>query len=514
MDTTQKPRQENQNRRPPDAGTQKRPRPTGEQPPQRPVRETRENREKATEARQPAQRQRPSEERRRAPAENTERPKRPAENAERPKRPAENAERPKRPAENAERPKRPAENTERTKRPAENAERPKRPAENAERPKRPAEKAERSKRTAEKAEKPKRQKAPAPRKRSAEKKDKGAKKRRPAEDPEDVSNKKRAYGNSKPKKKSAVVALMDSIEQSAKKSAEKRKKTKKNRPKQPTPAVIYTQPAAFNRNRLIIQLVTVTAVVLALVIGLSVFFKVEHIYVSGAKVYSESSITEVCGISKGDNLLTFSHARAAALIQANRPYVREVRFGIKLPDTVNIIVEEDDVVYAIKDQTGQWWLMNSDGRVVEQGNNAKITNNTQVLGVSLQDPVPNERGVALESAPAAEENATAAEGETVPSSVPVTTTGAQRLDAALQILKALEDNDIVGSAASVDVSRIDDIILWYGTRYQVNLGDNTRLEHKIACMNAVIAQMSEYQSGVLDCSFTIWPNQVGYTPFS
>ena len=494
MDTTQKPRQENQNRRPPDAGTQKRPRPTGEQPPQRPVRETRENREKATEARQPAQRQRPSEERRRAPAENTERPKRPAENAERPKRPAENAERPKRPAEN----------TERTKRPAENAERPKRPAENAERPKR----------TAEKAEKPKRQKAPAPRKRSEEKKDKGAKKRRPAEDPEDVSNKKRAYGNSKPKKKSAVVALMDSIEQSAKKSAEKRKKTKKNRPKQPTPAVIYTQPAAFNRNRLIIQLVTVTAVVLALVIGLSVFFKVEHIYVSGAKVYSESSITEVCGISKGDNLLTFSHARAAALIQANRPYVREVRFGIKLPDTVNIIVEEDDVVYAIKDQTGQWWLMNSDGRVVEQGNNAKVTNNTQVLGVSLQDPVPNERGVALESAPAAEENATAAEGETVPSSVPVTTTGAQRLDAALQILKALEDNDIVGSAASVDVSRIDDIILWYGTRYQVNLGDNTRLEHKIACMNAVIAQMSEYQSGVLDCSFTIWPNQVGYTPFS
>lgn len=66
---------------------------------------------------------------------------------------------------------------------------------------------------------------------------------------------------------------------------------------------------------------------------------------------------------------------------------------------------------------------------------------------------------------------------------------------------------------AVDLA-IDDIILWYGTRYQVNLGDSTNLEHKIACMNAVIAQLSEYQSGVLDCSFTIWPNQVGYTPFS
>lgn len=489
MDTTQKPRQETPNRRPPSAeGMPKRTRSEGEKAAQRPARPAGERREKPASDEQ--RHARPAQERRQPPAENAERPKRPAENAERPKRPAENAERPKRPAENAER----------QKRPAENAERPKRPRETAEKPRRPA------------------QKASAPRKRAEEKrplrKDTG--KRRPTADPDDISSKKRAYGRSKPKKKSAVVALMDSIEQSAKKSAEKRKKTKKNRPRQPAPAVIYTQPAAFNRNRLVIQLVTVTAVVLALVIGLSVFFKVGHIYVSGAEVYSESSITEVCGISKGDNLLTFSHARAAALIRANCPYVREVRFGIKLPDTVNIIIEEDDVVYAIKDQTGQWWLMNSDGRVVEQGNNAKVSNHTQVLGVALQDPVPNERGVALESAPAAEDATaeTAAQGETVPASVPVTTTGAQRLDAALQILKALENNDIVGSAASVDVSRIDDIILWYGTRYQVNLGDNSGLDHKIACMNAVIAQMSEYQSGVLDCSFTIWPNQVGYTPFS
>lgn len=447
MDTTQKQRQESQNRRPPESGTPKRTRPEGTKETRRPARPEGERRERP--AGQSAQRPRPSGERR-PPEETKDRPRRPAASAEKDK--------------------------------------------------------------PEKGQKRPAGKTAAPRKQ--EKKPRTAAKRRPPAEQEDISSKKRAYGNSKPKKKSAVAALMDSIEQSAKKSAEKRKKGKGNRPKQPTPAVIYTQPAAFNRNRLIVQLITVTAVVLALVIGLSVFFKVEHIYVSGAEVYSESSITEVCGISKGDNLLTFSHARAAALIQANRPYVREVRFGIKLPDTVNIIIEEDDVVYAIKDQTGQWWLMNSSGRVVEQGNNTKVANNTQILGVALQDPVPNERGVALESAPAAEEDATAAEGETAPSSVPVTTTGAQRLDAALQILKALEDNDIVGSAASVDVSRIDDIILWYGTRYQVNLGDNTRLEHKIACMNAVIAQMSEYQSGVLDCSFTIWPNQVGYTPFS
>jgi len=327
-----------------------------------------------------------------------------------------------------------------------------------------------------------------------------------------IPNKRRAYGSSKPKKEPAISRLARSVSGTIRKLTEKRKR-KTPRQGQPTPAVIYTEPAAFSRNRLVVQLVTVVAVVLALTVGLSVFFKVEHIYVSGAKVYSESAITEVCGISKGDNLLTFSHARAAALIQANRPYVREVRFGIKLPDTVNIIIEEDDVVYAIKDETGQWWLMNSSGRVVTQGTSATVANKTQILGVNLDNPVPNEHAVALESTPAVTDT-TDPTGQTVTEITPVTTTGAQRLDAALEILKALEANDIVGSAASVDVSRIDDIVLWYGTRYQVNLGDSTRLDYKIACMNSVIAQMSEYQSGVLDCSFTIWENQVGYTPFS
>ena len=335
-----------------------------------------------------------------------------------------------------------------------------------------------------------------PKKKSAPKAKAAAK-----QDPEDISTKKRAYGKSKPKKKSAVAVLGDDLK---KKRAAKKKS---NKAKQPTPAVIYTQPQAFNRNRLLIQLVTVVAVVAALTLGLSVFFKVETIQVSGAEVYSEWTIREASGLQEGDNLLTFSHARSAALIKANLPYVDTVRFGIKLPDTVNIIVKEDEVVYAIKDQNGQWWLMNSDGRIVEMGDNSRASNHTQILGVVLENPVADERAVAMEAV----STETVPEGETVPV---VTTTGAQRLTAALQILKALEENDIVGEAASVDVTRIEDIILWYGSRYQVNLGDSSRLDYKIACMNDVILQMSDYQSGILDISFTIWPTQVGYTPFA
>lgn len=330
--------------------------------------------------------------------------------------------------------------------------------------------------------------------------------KKPAED--EISAKKRAYGNSKPKKTVATT-----VTQAIKKTPPKATANKKHndRPKQPTPAVIYTQPQAFNRNRLMVQLMTVTAVVAALVLGLSVFFKVDTITISGAGVYDPYVIEKNSGIEKGDNLLTFSRPRAGALIKANLPYVDTVRFGIKLPGTVNIIIEEDEVVYAIKDQVDSWWLINSEGRVVEQGNGSKAANHTQVLGVKIESPVPDTMAIAVETV----STETYPEGDpNAGAPVPVVQTNAQRLTAALKILQALEANDIVGSAASVDVTRLEDIILWYGTRYQVNFGDSANLEYKVSCMNDVILQMSDYQSGILDISFTIWPDQVGYTPFA
>ena len=294
-----------------------------------------------------------------------------------------------------------------------------------------------------------------------------------------------------------------------------------------SPAVIYTQPAAFNRDRLLVQLMTVLAVVAALMVGLSLFFKVKVITVSGTGVYSPYTIQEASGISEGENLLTLGRNRAASQILAKLPYVKSVRIGIKLPDTVNIEIVEDDVAYAIQSNTGIWWLMNSQGKVTEMVNKSIAKNYTQVLGVTLMDPAVGAIGVATELT--ADQTATVqetTEGETVPeeTTAPLPTvtttavTGAQKLAAALEILTAMEDDDIVGAVASVDVSRLDDIVLWYGTQYQVNLGDANDpvhpLSYKVACMYDAILQMTDYTAGILDVSFTTWENQVALTPFS
>ncbi len=338
------------------------------------------------------------------------------------------------------------------------------------------------------------------------------------EDTDTLASRKRAYGNSKPKKKTTLDRMGDMMQEASRKRTKKRaakQKDPRTRSQQPAPAVIYTQPQAFNRSRFLVQMLTVTAIVAALVLGLSVFFKVENITVSGTDVYTPWTVKEVAGIEAGDNLLTFSRTRAAAQIKANLPYVRDVSFGIKLPDTVNIIIVEERVVYAIKDENGQWWLMNSEGRIIEQTNAGKATNYTQVLGVTIVSPEPGEDAVAAEM-PQQTELSTQPTEETqaTVAPIPVGATGGQRLAVAMEILQLLEDNDIVGTAASVNVHSIQDITLWYGTRYQVSLGDSSRLDYKISCMSNVILRLSDYQSGILDLSFTVWPDKVGYTPFS
>lgn len=302
----------------------------------------------------------------------------------------------------------------------------------------------------------------------------------------------------------------------AKREAEAEKR-RRNQNRFNTPAVIYTQPAAFNRDRLVVQLISVLSVVIAMLMGLSVFFKVDRITVSGASSYPAWTIVENSGIEKGDNLLTFSRARAVSQILANLPYVKDVRIGIKLPDTVNIEVKETDVAYAIKDDQGTWWLINSDAKVVEMINNSRASSYTQVLGVTLSAPKVGDTGIATElqqeQVAASDETTGEPEAETM-ATVPISlVSGAQRLETAKEILKALEDNAIVGEAASVDVSDTENIELWYGSRYQVELGDSQNLAYKVACMYDAILQMSDYETGVLDVSFTTWENQVGLTPF-
>ncbi len=292
-------------------------------------------------------------------------------------------------------------------------------------------------------------------------------------------------------------------------AATKTGKRRAEAPKQSAPEVVYTQPGPFNRNRFLLRLVTVAAVVLALLFGMSIFFKVENVEVSGANKYTAWDIMEASGIREGENLLTISEPKISSNITSVLPYVNKVRVGIKLPDTVKIEIEELDVVYAIEADDGSWWLMRADGGIVESVGSADAGLYTKVLGVQITSPVAGQKAVAYQSVQ------TDDAGETVPVTVPA----AEQLDAAVTILEYLESNGIIGQAASVDVSDMTNLQVWYGTRFQILLGDTTQLSYKIGLVKTAIdAHMQDYDSGALDVSMTIQPDpdhayQVIYTPF-
>ncbi len=259
--------------------------------------------------------------------------------------------------------------------------------------------------------------------------------------------------------------------------------------------VVYLPPKPFSRNRLLLRLATVVAVVLALVLGISVFFKVDQVIVSGNLKYSPEAILEASGIQIGDNLLTFSRAKAGGKIVGTLPFVENVRFGIKLPGTVNIEITEVEVSYAAVDAEGIWWLISASGKILEQLPSGANTGYTNVLGVKLDAPVAGTQAVALEEQQP--------ETDEAGNLIPVTVTAEKRLNTALNILQYLEQNGIIGEAASVDVTELGDIYMQYGRRYQVKLGDDTQLGYKISFLKAAVDKVSKeypYSVGTLDIS--------------
>lgn len=276
--------------------------------------------------------------------------------------------------------------------------------------------------------------------------------------------------------------------------ANRPRRPQKTQPRNTAPEVVVTQPKPFVRRRLLMRLLTILAVVIAIGMGLSIFFKVDTITVTGAQKYSEWTVSQASGLEKGDSLLFFGRAGAAGKIIRQLPYVKSVRFRIDLPGTVNIIIEESPVAYTVADSKGKPWLITSEGRVVEQTDAAAAA---KIIGVTLLDPKVGELAVAAET----------------DTDAIVTTTGADRLQAALEICALLEQNEFLGTVASVDVTSLQAIELWYGQQYQIKLGNTERLDYKIAAVRQAIGQMSNYHTGVLDASFTAFKDSVGYMPF-
>ncbi len=312
-------------------------------------------------------------------------------------------------------------------------------------------------------------------------------------------------GTATHKRPAAVPKAGNAVKRPAGTKTAKRPQTKRRQPvKAPSADVVYTQPGPFNKYRFLLYLATVIAVVLAIVFGMSIFFKVSTVTVTGNEKYSAWDIREASGIQDGENLLSISEPKISNSITSKLSYVNKVRVGIKLPDTVKIEIVEFDVVYSVEATDGSWWLMRADGVLAEKVNSADAEQHTKILGIQIADPAVGQQAVAYQ--PTSEGEG----GETVP----VTVLASEQLEIAVSVAQFLESNGIIGAAKSINVADVGNLEMWFDDKYQVLLGDALELGYKIRSMKSAMDQIGDYQSGVLDVSYTTWPNEVGYTPFS
>lgn len=93
----------------------------------------------------------------------------------------------------------------------------------------------------------------------------------------------------------------------------------------------------------------------ALILALTILFKVEAIEVQGISRYSTEEVTEASGLEKGDNLFLADLGAAEKAVESKLPYVKAAHISLSLPDTFVIDVEEDHAAAPLLTKTNTSW---------------------------------------------------------------------------------------------------------------------------------------------------------------
>ncbi|MBQ8929855.1 MAG: FtsQ-type POTRA domain-containing protein [Oscillospiraceae bacterium] len=232
-----------------------------------------------------------------------------------------------------------------------------------------------------------------------------------------------------------------------------------------------------SRRRPAISLYAVFATVVmlvALVLGFSVFFRVNTVRVEGSSYYSEEEVLSVADIGTGNIIFFTGTDDARARLYAQMPYIYSVDIVKQLPDTVTIHVNESEAVAYIA-ASGKNWLIDEHGKVLGEMAGRSNGNYIRVLGIT---PLAIEEGKMLEVDP---------EQQTM-------------LDALVNILTAIRQADVVAKVKNVDVSNISNATFTYDAIYEVDFGSGVDAAYKISKLINIVSQLEEGVKGRIDLS--------------
>ncbi len=148
-----------------------------------------------------------------------------------------------------------------------------------------------------------------------------------------------------------------------------------------------------NRRKKIIfrSIVGVVFLVVGVIVGLSLFFNINKIVVSGDAVYSHETVIKASGVTEGDNLIFLSKSKLNEKISSELTYIGSVTVKRRLPSTLELVVKKTEAKLGIA-MNGYFTLLDENGKVLEKdletvGENIILLNLGEIESAELGETV-------------------------------------------------------------------------------------------------------------------------------
>lgn len=245
--------------------------------------------------------------------------------------------------------------------------------------------------------------------------------------------------------------------------------------------------AALRRRRrkralLCFYLFTFLAVVTAaVVLSLTVLFKIESIQVNGTSRYSSEQIIGASGIKTGENLFLAKTGQAARNIEQKLPYLASASVSRKIPAQIVITVQEAKPAGAMKYE-GKYAVLATDGKVME-------------LDDQIPENCPSVKGVKLSGAEP---------GKTI------TFADSTQKNIYENLVSAIVQTGFE-KITQLDLTQAYKIQITYDNRIVMNLGSGSDFIYKLRFGKTILDQqgIKQEEKGVLNLSI-VTENNRGY----
>lgn len=301
----------------------------------------------------------------------------------------------------------------------------------------------------------------------------------------------------------------------------------------------------------IIALVAI-GVVVAVILSLTVFFKVTAVEVDASKSqYEAAQIRNASGIEEGDSLFLLNREKAVEQISTKLPYTGEIIIKRSFPSKVKVFVEDSTVTAAVK-YNDEYVILNESNKVLAKASNidslnslvksqakkkaarspkntkkkatgttttTTATTTTTTTTTVQSEPVTDANGMIVEPSTSAEAKDIAGGEDIRNADASVTIiTGVKVKEAKVgyplkasnskvfetyKEIRAAMDRWGVKDITAADLTKVTDIRLTYQQRITILLGSATNLDRKAAMCAKVLEEqnkVSTEQKGTIDLS--------------